>query len=205
MGYTDLITLRCPLLHTMKALLLLGSPRKSGNTELLLNALRQGIETAHCQCEFVRLSRLDIKPCIGCGTCEKKGTCVFKDDMQDLYTKIAEADRIVIGSPIYFYNVTAQTKIFIDRCQALWSKKYILKQHIGHNPDRRGYLVSVSATSGERIFEGARLTARYTLDAMDCSYTDDLLIRGMDHRGAVAANPAILQQAFDFGTTVASD
>ena len=125
--------------------------------------------------------------------------------MQDLYTKIAEADRIIIGSPIYFYNVTAQTKIFIDRCQALWSRKYILKQHIGRNPDRRGYLISVSATSGERIFEGARLTTRYAFDAMDCSYSKDLLIRGMDKRGAVAANPAALQQAFDFGAALAGN
>lgn len=187
----------------MKTLLLLGSARKNGNTELLLNALCQGIDTSHGQSELIRLPKLDIHPCIGCGSCEKKGICVFKDDMQDLYTKIAEADRIIIGSPIYFYSVTAQTKIFIDRCQALWSKKYILKQRISQNPDRRGYLVSVAATSGDRIFEGARLTARYALDAMDCTYTDDLVVRAMDKRGAVTTNPAILQQAFDFGTALA--
>ena len=75
--------------------------------------------------------------------------------MQSLYPKIVSADRIVIVSPIYFYNVTAQTKIFIDRCQALWNRKRLkieagpLPEHI----DRKGFLVSVAATRGDRVFE----------------------------------------------------
>lgn len=183
----------------MNTVIFLGSPRKKGNTELLLDKIIQGIEQSEETCELIRLPGLDIHPCIGCGSCEKTGTCVFKDDMQDLYKKISRADRIIIGSPIYFYNVTAQTKVFIDRCQALWSKKYVLKQPIGSNPDRRGYLVSVAATRGERIFEGASLTARYVFDAMDCSYAGDLLVRGLDKRGAIANRPDELQRAIEFG------
>ena len=187
----------------MKALILLGSPRKNGNTELLLKKIIQGIEQAHGECELIRLPGLDIHPCIGCGTCEKKGICVFKDDMQNLYDKISLADRIIIGSPIYFYNVTAQTKVFIDRCQALWSRKYVLKQPIGSNPDRRGYLVSVSATRGERIFEGAKLTVHYAFDAMNCDYAGDLLVRGMDKQGVISDSPDELQRAIDFGIDLA--
>jgi multimeric flavodoxin WrbA len=187
----------------MKALVLLGSPRKNGNTELLLNKIIQGIEQNHGKWELIRLPELDIHPCIGCGTCEKEGICIFKDDMQDLYEKISQADRIIIGSPIYFYNVTAQTKVFIDRCQALWSRKYVLKQPIGSNPDRRGYLVSVSATKGERIFEGAKLTAHYAFDAMNCTYAGDLLIRGMDKKGVISDSPDELQRAIDFGIDLA--
>jgi len=187
----------------MKTVLFQGSPRKKGNTALLLDKIIQGIEQAHGNWELIRLPGLDIHPCVGCGSCEKTGTCVFKDDMQDLYEKISRADRIVIGSPIYFYNVTAQTKVFIDRCQALWSKKYVLKQHIGSNPDRRGYLVSVAATRGERIFEGATLTARYAFDAMDCTYSGDLLVRGLDKPGVIADKPDELQRAVDFGLELA--
>jgi len=187
----------------MKALVLLGSPRKKGNTELLLKQIIQGIEQAHGKWELIRLPGLDIHPCIGCGTCEKAGICVFKDDMPDLYEKINQADRIIIGSPIYFYNVTAQTKLFIDRCQALWSRKYVLKQPIGSNPDRRGYLVSVSATKGDRIFEGTKLTAQYAFDAMNCIYAGDLLVRGMDKRGIIADSPDELQRAIDFGINIA--
>lgn len=188
----------------MKALILLGSPRKNGNTELLLKKVIQGIEQAHVKWELIRLPGLDIHPCIGCGTCEKKGTCFFKDDMQLLYEKISQADRIIIGSPIYFYNVTAQTKMFIDRCQTLWSRKYVLKQPIGSNPDRRGYLVSVSATRGERVFEGAILTAHYAFDAMNCNYAGDLLVRGMDNKGIISESPDELQRAIDFGIDLAS-
>ena len=187
----------------MKVLILLGSPRKNGNTELLLKKIMQGIEQAHCSWELIRLPELDIHPCIGCGTCEKEGICIFKDDMQNLYERISQADRIIIGSPIYFYNVTAQTKAFIDRCQALWSRKYILKQPIGSNPDRRGYLVSVSATRGERIFEGAKLTAQYVFDAMDCTFAGNLLVRGMDKQGIISKSPDELQRAVDFGINLA--
>jgi multimeric flavodoxin WrbA len=123
--------------------------------------------------------------------------------MQELYRSISKADRIIIGSPIYFYNVTAQTKIFIDRCQTLWSRKYILNNKIGNNADRKGYLVSVAATKGERVFEGAQLTMRYAFDAMNCSYTDNLFLRGIDQKGAVADNPDILRKAVDFGISLA--
>ena len=187
----------------MKILLLLGSPRKNGNTELLLKNIIQGIEQVHGSWELIRLPGLDIHPCIGCGTCEKAGICVFKDDMQELYEKISRADRIIIGSPIYFYNVTAQTKLFIDRCQALWSRKYVLKQPVGDNSDQRGYLVSVSATRGDRIFEGAKLTAQYVFDAMNCSYAGELLVRGMDKQGIISKNPDELQRAINFGMNLA--
>jgi multimeric flavodoxin WrbA len=187
----------------MNTLLLLGSPRKKGNTDLLFRKIIQGIEQQQGNWERIRLAELDIHPCIGCGSCEKSGKCVFNDDMQELYPKIANADRIIIGSPIYFYNVTAQTKLFIDRCQALWSRKYVLKKKISTLPDRQGFLVSVAATSGERIFEGARLTARYAFDAMDCQYSNELLVRGQDKQGVIAEQPASMEQAVQFGATLA--
>ncbi len=185
----------------MKILLLHGSARKQGNTALLLNDIIQGIQQTSASWEYIHLPELDIHPCIGCGACEKQGFCVFNDDMQPLYEKIANADSIIIGSPIYFYALTAQTKAFIDRCQALWSRKYILKQQIGKNnkSSRHGYLVSVAATHGKRIFEGARLSARYAFDAMDCSYTDDFLIPGMDHVNAIKASTDTRIQAVSFG------
>ncbi len=183
----------------MNILILHGSPRKKGNTATLLEKITEGIEQNGTTPELVRLTELDIHPCIGCGSCEKKGQCIFKDDMMPLYEKIADADRILIASPIYFYNVTAQTKLFIDRCQALWSRKYILKQKIGTRSDRRGYLVSTAATRGERIFEGARLTAQYVFDAMDGVYTADLLVRGVDKAGAVTEKKDLLDQAVRFG------
>ncbi len=190
----------------MKILLLLGSPRRKGNTALLTEAVIEGIhqENSHHETELIHLPRLDIHPCIGCGTCEKEGNCIFADDMQALYEKIDRARRIVIASPIYFYSVTAQAKLFIDRCQALWSRKYILRQRHPDHARRRGYLVSVAATRGERLFEGAILTSRYALDAMDCSYAGELTVPGADSKGVVGKRPEILARARQFGRTVAS-
>ena len=188
----------------MNTLIFLGSPRKNGNSEYLLKKIIQGIEQARGEWDLIRLPDLNIHPCIGCGTCEKTGNCVFNDDMQPLYTKIGQADRIVIGSPIYFYSVTAQTKLFIDRCQTLWSRKYILKQAISTHKNRRGYLVSVAAGNGKRVFEGARLTARYAFDAMDCTYAGELLVPGIDKRGIIATHQDIVQQAVNFGSNLST-
>lgn len=186
----------------MNVLMVLGSPRKNSNSAILAQSVMQGIADGGGTCEAVRLAKLDVHPCLGCGGCEKEGRCVINDDMQSLYEKIVAADRIVIVSPIYFYGVTAQAKAFIDRCQALWSRKYLLKQRIRGAAPRIGYLVSVSATRGERIFEGAILTVRYGLDAMDCSYGGELLVRGVDKKGEMAGRCEELARAREFGRLV---
>jgi len=173
----------------MQILVLNGSPRKKGNTEHIVTAVADGLTKTGAKVEVFRLADLDIHPCIGCGHCEKEGICVFKDDMLVLYKKIAEADRIILASPIYFYGLTAQTKTCIDRCQALWSRKYILKKPVSPKPGRKGYLISVAATRGERIFEGAILCARYGLDAMDARYSGELLYPGVDAGGAIKNHP----------------
>jgi multimeric flavodoxin WrbA len=189
----------------MKTLVILGSPRKKGNTEILALQVKKGIEEAGGTCETIRLEGRDIHPCLGCGGCEKEGRCVIQDDMQQMYAKIDHADRIIIASPIYFYSVTAQTKTFIDRCQALWSRKYILKQRLNPDIEKIGYLLSVCATRGERIFEGAVLTVQYGLDAMDYRYGGDLLVRGVDRKGSMAEFEDELERAVRFGRKIAED
>ena len=186
----------------MKTLVISGSPRKRGNSELLVDQIAAGIEEAGSTCERIRLEGLEIHPCQGCGGCEKTGHCVIQDDMQGLYDKIDESDRLLIVSPIYFYGVTAQTKAFIDRCQALWSRKYLLKVRHKSETPKKGYLVSVSATKGERIFEGAVLTVQYGLDAMNYEYGGDFFIRGVDKKGAINKFKDELEQARQFGRSI---
>ena len=189
----------------MKVLVVLGSPRKNGNTETLVNSLIDGARAAGAAAELIRLADYRIQPCVACGGCEKTGRCVIEDDMQDLYDKIDRADRLVIASPIYFYSVTAQTKAFIDRCQAMWSRKYLLGTRRRGSVPRRGYFVSVCATKGERIFDGAILTVKYGLDAMDFDYDGALLVKGVDRKGAIDGRPEELERARDFGRRIASN
>lgn len=180
-----------------------GSPRKKGNTEVLINAVAHGVEKAGGGIEIIRLCELTISPCIGCGGCSKKGKCVIEDDMTQLYDKISLAKRIILASPIYFYGITSQAKAFVDRIQALWSRKYLLDEGVGKDqPDRKGYLVSVAATEGGRVFEGAELTASYFFDAVDTKYSGALLVRGMDKRGEVSKASEELERAEQFGKEI---
>lgn len=186
----------------MNILIFNGSPRKRGNTDLLLEKVEEGIHRCGHKAEHINLAHLAIHPCTGCGHCETEGQCIFKDDMTALYAKIDAAHRIVIGSPIYFYGVTAQAKAFIDRCQVLWSRKYLLGEIKPEREYLRGYMVSVAATAGGKIFEGARLTVRYAYDAMDFTYSGELLVQGVDVKGAVAEKNEELEKAVQLGIEV---
>ena len=103
----------------MKILGLCCSLRKGGNTEFLVNEVLQGAQQEGAETELYRVSGKNIQPCDGCHTCMKTGECHIKDDMQDLYEKMLEADGIVYGSPSYFYTMAGQLKNIIDRTTAL--------------------------------------------------------------------------------------
>jgi len=185
----------------MKVLALLGSPRRGGNTEVLLHAILAGMAAGGGDIETVRLCDLMVQPCINCGGCDKTGVCVLDDDMTPLYDKLDAADRIVLAAPIYFYNIPAQAKAFVDRTQSFWSRKRLLVQagRWHEDPNRKGFLVSVAATHGKRIFEGAILTMQYTCDALGVSYGGDYLVRGIDRRGEMRQAESVLDEAVAAG------
>ena len=94
----------------MNILILSGSPRKSGNTELLVEAFAKGAERQH-QVEVVSVRDVKVNPCVGCNACFKSdGICAQKDDMAVIYEKMSQADMLVIASPVYFYGLSAQLK-----------------------------------------------------------------------------------------------
>jgi multimeric flavodoxin WrbA len=185
----------------MQVLALLGSPRKGGNSEVLMEAVARGMHEAGGRVETVRLCDLKINPCISCGGCDKTGECVVLDDMAALYPKILAAKRIVIASPIFFYNITAQAKAMVDRCQALWNRKRLLREkgEWRQDPEQKGFLVSVAATRGERVFDGAVLCAKYAYDAMGFLYGGDYLVTGIDRRGDMAGDTEKMLEAVKAG------
>ena len=185
----------------MEILVFLGSPRKNGNSEVLTQAFLEGVKQEGGLPETIRLCDLKISPCISCGSCDKTGKCVVEDDMTLLYDKITSIDKIILASPIFFYGITAQAKAFIDRTQALWNRKRLLqkKGEWVANPKRQGFFISVAATSGARIFEGAILTMKYGYDAMDMQYAGELLVSGPDKRGDMAKNDKKLAEAKEAG------
>jgi multimeric flavodoxin WrbA len=183
----------------MKLLVVLGSPRKGGNSETLARKVADGFEKAGGVVEYVRLNELSLRPCQGCGGCEKTGMCVIKDDMIPLYTQVDEADRILLTSPVYFYALSAQAKIFGDRCQARWSRKYLLKERFRLSEGRKGYLLVTAATKGPKIFDSCMLTTRYIYDALDLEYGGEFLVKGVDKRKAVLGKAEDMAKAEQFG------
>ncbi len=183
----------------MKVLAMLGSPRRGGNTEILLDEAIRGASDHGGSCEKVVLRNLKIAPCLEIYKCREDGVCAIQDDMQDLFAKIVQAERLIIASPIFFYSVSAVAKAMIDRCQSLWAKKYILKLPISSIADRQGVFISVAATRGKKLFDGPRLTIKYFFDAIDVSYVDELLVRGADAKGEVMNQPEALEAAYELG------
>ncbi len=186
----------------MKMLVILGSPRKGGNSETLARKVGETVEQSGGQVDYIRLNDLSLRPCQGCGGCDKTGNCVVKDDMTDLYTAADAADRILMVSPVYFYGLSAQCKIFGDRFQARWARKYLLKERVRPEDGRKGYLISTAATKGKRIFECSVLTTKYIYDAMDVEHGGELLVKGVDKRKAVLDHPDDLLRAAQFANDI---
>ena len=186
----------------MKFLAIWGSPRRGGNTDILLNAFIDGATQAGAEVERIALRELKISPCQEIYHCFKDGTCPIKDDMLPLYDKLIQADVVVLASPIFFYSVTAQVKAFIDRTQALWARRYRAKMDFP-GPDRQGVLLATAATHGKLLFVGARLVARYFFDAINVSYAVELCVRGVDDKGDILQHPDVLSAATDLGRRLA--
>lgn len=191
----------------MKVLGIAGSPRRGGNTDLLLAEVMRGAVSRGAEVKTIILSDLDIAPCQHCDACLEAGKCKVDDDMQMVYRELEAADRIVLASPIQFMSVTAQMKTMIDRCQALWARKYILKlPPLSSEPgEKKGLFVSVGGRKVANLFEPALATVRALFNTLDITYAGDLLFRGIDEKGAITKHPDALQQAFLIGQRLVDD
>ncbi len=189
----------------MKVIGIYGSPRKGGNTDLLLRELLRGCRDAGAEVEEVFLRDLKITPCLEIYACRKDGRCPIRDDMQPLYPKLAEADVIALASPIFFYSVSAQAKALIDRCQAMWAQKYLLKRPISPGkPARRGIFLAVGGSRGSKIFDGSLLTMKYFFDALDMTLYRSLLYSKIDAQSEILDHPSALSEAYALGKEVCS-
>ncbi|OGO00894.1 MAG: hypothetical protein A2Y58_01510 [Chloroflexi bacterium RBG_13_51_52] len=186
----------------MKVLGIMGSPRITGNSDLLLDEALKGAQSKGAVVEKIILDKLRITPCKELYTCLKDGQCPLKDDMTGIYPKILAADAIIIASPIFFYTVSAQLMAFISRCQAFWSRKYVLKNL--DIPVKRGAFICVGATKGIRLFEGPKLTMKYFFQAINAEYKEELLIRGVDKKGEIKDHPDYLVNAYELGKKLVS-
>jgi multimeric flavodoxin WrbA len=117
--------------------------------------------------------------------------------MQLVYRELEAADRLVLASPLYFMGVTAQLKAMIDRCQALWARKYKLnKPPLGDGRERRGLFISVGGRSKANQFGPALATVKSLFNTLDITYAGELVFPGIDEKGAITKHPDALKQAY---------
>ena len=184
----------------MKVVAFFGSPRIGGNTELLLReALRPVAEGGHGIVEF-NLNLLRIRPCQDCGGCARTGVCVINDDMKPIYDAIRSADRIIVASPIFFYSLSAQTKAMIDRCQAFWCEKYLLKKDIPAGPHgRRGLLLVAAGHTKPEAAVCGDTVAKIFFRTVSVPKHEMVAALGADAPGDVLKHPTALKDAFEAG------
>ncbi len=181
-----------------------GSPRKGGNSDILLDSFLEGARSGGHDIEKVYIADKEITPCDEKNTCYKAGICHIKDDMQDMYTKLLEADYLVVATPVFFMGVPAQLKAMIDRCQALWAKRFILKKPLrGDGKERRAFLLVSSGLKKKEVFAGAQQTVKAFFYILGYKYKGEVLAEGIDNIGDINKRKDLLKAALDMGKDIA--
>lgn len=183
-----------------KIVALLGSPRKKGNSSILAQQTIAGAKSVGAETEQFLIHTMQIQPCAACDACrrDKARRCVIEDDMQILYPKLRQADAILIASPIYWFTLSAQIKLVLDRCYAL---------HDASGHALRGKRVGVTLTYGaDKAERSGVANAIHTLED-SFNYTKSIIV-GMvygsaSNVGDVEKDAALLQAAYTLGVDLA--
>lgn len=184
---------------------LLGSPLPRGNTAMLLDRALAGAAEAGCTVERVNVPLLTFEPCMEILHCMNVPECGLLDDLTPYYQKVAEADGIVIATPIMTMGVPGKLKGFMDRFQVFYWAKYGRKEPLvprQRRKQRHGLLLGISGLSREhtpRVFDGLRLTTASFFDIVDVTPGDELLVDDMDGKRDLSRFPDLLEEAHAMG------
>ena len=176
----------------------MGSPRKKGNTHILLEEAVRGAKESGAEIDFFDLTEMKIGGCRNCGACETTGRCVIEDDMELIYPVIREAGRFILASPIFFENVSAQTKAMIDRCQSFWCEKYVLKRPIPPE-GRAGLFVAVGGMKRASGRDCSIATVTSFWRTISVLKHREICYLGVDAKGEISRHPDALREAYEAG------
>jgi len=161
------------------------SPRRGGNSELLLQSFSQGVQKEGGIINTIRISDLEFSPCTACDECAATGECVLQDDMQSIYPLVASATGL---------------KMLIDRFQCWWHAKYRLdKPWVRLEEGRPGFFLCVGALKNKAYSESALAVAKVFFHNVNYRFVDSLCYRGIDAKGAIKEYPDALQSAYEAG------
>ena len=176
-----------------KVVVLVGSMRKYGNTDLLARAFTEGA-SKYNDVEIVSVANYKVNPCIGCNSCftRKENKCFQNDDMSAIYEKLRTADIVVIASPVYFYGISAELKAIIDRLQTPMRNEFRIKKLA---------LLLVGAASLPNLFDPIKLQYQLVLDFFHLENIGMVLVRGVKDKGDIEGNEA-LKEAYELGLSI---
>jgi multimeric flavodoxin WrbA len=187
----------------MKVIVIKGSPREFGNTATLADQVAAGAKAGGAQVESFYLHGMDIQPCDACDSCQGgvEVGCIIDDDMQILYPKLREADAIAIASPVYWFNVSAQTKMFIDRLYAMTGE-----EPTSHALSRKRFGVLMVGEDNDPFDTGAVNALRAFQDML--RYIDAEMVGyvfgSAADPGEIRKNQAVMAEAYLLGEQLAA-
>lgn len=180
----------------MKIIGLVGSPRKNGNTDVLVQKALEGAQSAGNETALFRLNELNIRGCQACLGCKKAGKCVIDDDLAGVFKAIDEADGVVLGSPIYFGRFTAQTALFMDRLYGYLQPDFSSSLGAG----KKAALVFTQGQPDASLYEGTINAASQSLTRVGfLTGPKPLVGSGLRDIGTARENEQLLQAAYNIG------
>ena len=182
-----------------RILILKGSPREKGNSAVLAEQATSGARSAGAQVESIYLHSLDIRPCDACDLCKEPGSgCVIEDDMQSLYPKLAQADAILLATPVYWFTFTAQLKLCMDRWYAFQSSDW---SELHDKPF--GIILTYGDTD---LYTSGGINAIHTFETMARFLHGEIvgIVHGsVNDVGDIEKHPDLLELAYHLGQKLA--
>ena len=177
-----------------KVIAFIGSPRKNGNTSSIIGEIVRGAKEAEAETKVYTLNDMNIKPCQSCFFCRKEEACAIKDDMQSVYEDIKDADAVVIGSPVYMLQVTAQTKLLFDRLFPIMDTSF--KPRFGI---KKTVIVYSQGNPDADAFKTSFETNANVLNVMGLNVVDTIISAGANDAKTSSSNANLMTKAFQVG------
>ncbi|MCJ7813684.1 flavodoxin family protein [bacterium] len=177
-----------------KILGIVGSPRKNGNTHILVSKILEGAENAGACTELIFLNDLSIQECDGCHVCWKGQPCCKNDDMNGLYPKIIESDVIVFGTPVYWYGPSALMKGFIDR--------FVYFNCPENRAKIRGKSAVIAVPFEDEdpcMSDSVEYFFKKCFQYLEMKLVGKIFVPGVTHRGEIMKKDTCLERGFELG------
>ncbi len=190
-----------------KIVAIYGSPRKDGNTSLLLDKFLEGaagingLSGTYVTVKKIVVRDLNITPCRECRNCSRTGECIIRDDMQQVYRELIETDFLAVASPVFFTTVSGHLKALIDRCQRFWSLKYEHKKKV-ITGKRKGIFISAAGSGSKEIFNCPRKVIRSFFDVLYVDYLSDFVFNNIDKQGDILENKKAMETLYESGKKI---